>query len=268
MGRLAQKLPDRAPEHSGALKLIHRDLSPQNVLLSYTGGVKISDFGIAQGVHINSTSPSRQGKYSYFSPEVVNGAPQSPLSDIFAVGVILWEMLAGRRLFQGRSDAETLKRVASCEVPEIARDLHPDMVRFVETLLHPNPAQRFQTADAALSMIYGLPKYSHDSRDLERMLAFLFPDPELRFLSPSQAPNVMQQMSGPIQHDLGYPVPMEPSLHVAIDLHTREMVPFWPSMVERKPRADMGLADWLQWWKRRGVVRDDEVSRDPTRTAE
>jgi hypothetical protein len=61
---------------------------------------------------------------------------------------------------------------------------------------------------------------------------------------------------------------MEPSLSVAIDWHTREMVPFWPSMVERKPWTDMGLADWLQWWKRRGVVRDDEVSRAPTRTAE
>ena len=96
-----------------ALNLVHRDVSPQNVLIGYEGEVKLIDFGIAKAAGKASKTQAGilKGKFGYMSPEQVRGLPIDRRSDIFAVGIILYEMLTGERLFVGESDFSTLEKV-------------------------------------------------------------------------------------------------------------------------------------------------------------
>ena len=111
------KDPDGEP-----LNAVHRDVSPPNVLISKHGEVKIVDFGLAKASTQLEKSEAGvvKGKFSYLSPEAACGEEVDARADIFAVGIMLWEMLAGRRLFQGTSDYETVKLVQAAEVPPIA----------------------------------------------------------------------------------------------------------------------------------------------------
>ncbi len=101
------------------LHIIHRDVSPQNILLSYEGEVKIIDFGIAKAANRSQKTQAGilKGKFGYMSPEQVRGLPIDRRSDIFAVGVILYEMLTGEKLFVGESDFSTLEKVRNADVP-------------------------------------------------------------------------------------------------------------------------------------------------------
>ncbi|MCB9506047.1 MAG: serine/threonine protein kinase [Myxococcales bacterium] len=100
------------------LNIIHRDISPQNVLVSYEGEVKLIDFGIARAATTNQTTQVGvlKGKFGYMSPEQVDALPLDHRSDIFAVGTLLWEMLTARRLFYGDSDFATLEKVRSATI--------------------------------------------------------------------------------------------------------------------------------------------------------
>jgi serine/threonine protein kinase len=101
-----------------ALNLVHRDVSPQNVLIGYEGEVKLIDFGIAKAAGKASKTQAGilKGKFGYMSPEQVRGLSIDRRSDIFAVGIILYEMLTGERLFVGESDFSTLEKVRNVEV--------------------------------------------------------------------------------------------------------------------------------------------------------
>lgn len=100
------------------LNIVHCDVSPQNVLVSYEGEVKLADFGISKAAFQSASSREVvRGKYAYMSPEQVRGRNLDRRSDIFAVGVILWEMLAGRRLFKTESVEKTLKKVLEEPIP-------------------------------------------------------------------------------------------------------------------------------------------------------
>ena len=106
-------------EPSGSpMNIIHRDVSPQNILLGFEGEVKVIDFGIAKAANRASKTQAGvlKGKFGYMSPEQVRGLPTDRRSDIFAVGVLLYEMLTGERLFIGESDFSTLERVRNAEV--------------------------------------------------------------------------------------------------------------------------------------------------------
>ena len=85
--------------------IVHRDVSPQNVLVSYDGEVKVIDFGIAKAANRASKTQAGvlKGKFGYMSPEQVRGLPIDHRSDIFAVGILLYEMFTGQRLFLGES---------------------------------------------------------------------------------------------------------------------------------------------------------------------
>ncbi len=103
------------------LNIIHRDISPHNMMVSYNGEVKIMDFGIAKAASRSTKTRvgTVKGKCAYMSPEQARGKPLDGRSDLFALGVCLWEMLSGKRLFVGDSDFETLNNVLRAEVPSL-----------------------------------------------------------------------------------------------------------------------------------------------------
>ncbi len=131
----------------------HRDVTPGNVMIGLNGIVKITDFGLARAMdRARITRPEMvKGKIAYLAPELIEEGDPSPQSDIFSLGVVLWELLAGRRLFMRRSDLETVKAVARCDVPPLAK-LRPDLPRELITVVHRSlerdPDARFLSARA------------------------------------------------------------------------------------------------------------------------
>ncbi|PZR12867.1 MAG: protein kinase [Archangium gephyra] len=118
------------------LHIIHRDVSPQNILISYEGEVKIIDFGIAKAANRSQKTQAGilKGKFGYMSPEQVRGLPIDRRSDVFAVGVILYEMLTGEKLFVGESDFSTLEKVRNAEVPT-PRQFNPNIPAGLEKVV-------------------------------------------------------------------------------------------------------------------------------------
>jgi serine/threonine protein kinase len=133
------------------LNIVHRDMSPPNVLLTRFGEVKIVDFGLAKAnSQLEHSEPGIiKGKFSYLSPEAAQGQPVDARTDVFAVGIILWELLAGRRLFLGESDLETVRMVQKAEIPPL-RQYNPkvpaELERVLAKGLAQDPARRYQTA--------------------------------------------------------------------------------------------------------------------------
>jgi serine/threonine-protein kinase len=134
-----------------SLHIVHRDMSPPNVLLTRFGEVKIVDFGLAKAnSQLEKSEPGIiKGKFSYLSPEAAQGLPVDARTDVFAVGIILWEMLAGRRLFLGDSDLETVRMVQRAEIPSL-RQINPkvpvELERVLAKGLAGDPGKRYQTA--------------------------------------------------------------------------------------------------------------------------
>ena len=131
--------------------LVHRDISPQNLFVTYSGSVKIMDFGIARAVgSSNPTNPgSLKGKFSYMSPEQVRGKEIDRRCDIFALAVVFWEMLAGRRLFKGRNDLESLRLAEEANhipVSEFRSGIPSTLDQVIDKALARDPAARYQTA--------------------------------------------------------------------------------------------------------------------------
>src|SRR4051812_42822540 len=133
------------------LNLVHRDISPQNVLIGYEGEVKLIDFGIAKAAGKASKTQAGilKGKFGYMSPEQVRGLPIDKRSDIFAVGIVLYELLTGERLFIGESDFSTLEKVRNVEIqpPSSYNKKIPDeLERIVLKALAKDPEDRYQNA--------------------------------------------------------------------------------------------------------------------------
>jgi eukaryotic-like serine/threonine-protein kinase len=151
----------RAPDGS-ASPVIHRDVTPHNVLLGVNGVVKLTDFGLARARdRVSSmTAPGTvKGKLSYLAPEVSFGKSNTPQSDLFGVGSVLWETLSGERLFDGKNDVEIFKKIRACKIPPIA-DRRPDMpsslAAVLDVALAADPVNRFASATAfahALSQV-------------------------------------------------------------------------------------------------------------------
>ncbi|APR81713.1 Serine/threonine protein kinase PrkC, regulator of stationary phase [Minicystis rosea] len=143
---------DRRDLDGKPLSIVHRDISPRNIVVSFTGDVKIVDFGIAKsGVEPGEDTNSGQlkGKAPYMSPEQASGQSIDWRSDIFATGVMLFELTTGRRLFKGASEFETLKLIVDKEYPrpsEIKPDYPPALERIVMKALEKDREERYQSA--------------------------------------------------------------------------------------------------------------------------
>ncbi len=141
------------------LKIIHRDVSPQNVILSFEGEIKLCDFGIAKAVTQSTRTQVGvlKGKFAYMSPEQVRGRPIDRRSDIFALGGVFYEMLTGERLFLGETDYATLESVRSARVQPprtFVPDLPARLEEIVLKMLAREPDQRYQWATEVLEDLY------------------------------------------------------------------------------------------------------------------
>lgn len=134
-----------------ALHLVHRDVSPQNIIVSYDGEVKLIDFGIAKAAGKASRTQAGilKGKFGYMSPEQVRGRPIDRRSDLFSLGVVLFEMLTLERCFQGESDFSTLEKVRNVDIRRpstLNRSIPPELERIVLKALAREPEHRYQSA--------------------------------------------------------------------------------------------------------------------------
>jgi len=165
------------------LGMIHRDISPSNVMLSSDGAVKILDFGIAKALGGDKDESTKtgtlKGKFAYMAPEQTVSNEIDRRIDIFATGIVLHEILTGRRLFKGENDLQTIEKVRQCDVPPPS--LHnplcpPEMDNIVLRALAKNPLERFQSAS---EMADALDDIVHAARfqptQLAQLMGSLFP---------------------------------------------------------------------------------------------
>ena len=135
-----------------ALNIVHRDISPQNVVVTFTGDVKIVDFGIAKSdtrIGEQTKSGKLKGKVPYMSPEQARGENIDARSDVFSTGVMLFELTTGKRLFKGTSEYETLRLICERDYPrpsDIRSDYPPDLEPIVMRALAKDANDRYQSA--------------------------------------------------------------------------------------------------------------------------
>jgi serine/threonine-protein kinase len=151
------------------LNIIHRDMSPQNVMISFDGEVKVVDFGIAKADKDEGEATKAgtlKGKFSYMSPEQAGGEALDIRTDVFSLGIVLWEILANKRLFASNNEMTTLKKIRECKIPPISK-INPkvpeELERIVNIALAKNADNRYQTC-------------AEFYKDLNRFLNRFYPD--------------------------------------------------------------------------------------------
>ncbi len=150
------------------LNITHRDMSPQNIMVSFEGEVKIVDFGIAKAEsQIETTrAGTLKGKFGYMSPEQAEGLPVDLRTDIFSLGIVLWELLAHDRLFMANNEINTLRKIRDCQIPSLRKinpNIHAELERITQKALTRDRNLRHQTGAAM-------------HRELNRFLNRQFPD--------------------------------------------------------------------------------------------
>ncbi len=133
------------------MEIVHRDMSPQNIMLGYDGSVKIVDFGIAKAAARadNTRAGVLKGKFGYMSPEQAMGMKLDRRTDIFALGIVLFELLTQRRLFTSDDDLKTLQLVKDCRVPRPSKynpAINPNLDRIVMKVLSKDKSERYSSA--------------------------------------------------------------------------------------------------------------------------
>lgn len=177
--------------HGRPYHLVHRDVSPHNILINLDGWAKVADFGImkAAGKASNTRTGELRGKLAYMSPEQARGGAVDARTDLFAVGVIAWELLTGRRLFACTTEAATLEKVIACEVPALdaiehdrpeladADELREGLDALLAKALAPRPDDRFADAKQMLAEVRRLRRLGFDrlgeSREPRKQLGAL-----------------------------------------------------------------------------------------------
>src|SRR4051795_9602155 len=167
------------PETGKPLGIVHRDISPPNVLISKQGEIKVVDFGLAKATsQIETTDPGVvKGKMSYLSPEAARGEEVDNRADIFAVGILLYELLTGKRLFYGETDYQTVELVRNAKIPPLKAQnpqVEPELEDMVRKALARRASDRYASAtdlqDALAHYSYsrGLKVISRDIAELVR----------------------------------------------------------------------------------------------------
>jgi serine/threonine protein kinase len=175
---------DLQDDQGQSLGLVHRDVSLGNILVTYHGTTKLADFGIAKATAVASEISTRvgvfKGKYAYAAPEQVLGKEVDARTDIFSLGVVLWEMLAVRRLFKRANEAATIHAVQKAEVPPLSTirsDVPAELEAIVMKALARKPKDRFQTPSEmseALESILGRVSSKASSTLLKNWIVGLF----------------------------------------------------------------------------------------------
>ena len=142
----------RLDQYGEPAPVIHRDVTPPNILIGLNGVVKLSDFGLARAMdRARLTDPDViKGKMAYLAPEQTEAKDASAQSDLYSLGVTMWQALAGRRLFKGRSNAEIFRAAREANIPDLAElrpDLPPALTEVVSVALAFRAADRYRSAD-------------------------------------------------------------------------------------------------------------------------
>jgi len=167
-----------------ALGLVHRDMSPQNVFITFDGQVKVLDFGIAKVVNSQAQTSTGvlKGKVKYMAPEQMLGAPLDRRADIYAVGAMIWEAATGQRMWQGQSDLHVMHKVANEGVPsprEVAPNMLPSLEAICMKALARDPNDRYETAvelAGALESVLAEIGTGASNRNLGKLVRDLFED--------------------------------------------------------------------------------------------
>ncbi len=163
-----------------SLHIVHRDVSPHNILIGRNGEVKLIDFGVAKAANksVHTGTGILKGKFPYMAPEQAHAKPVDPRTDVFALGIVLWEMICARYLFRGKTDAATLKLVRDAQVPtpsSLRDDVPESLDRVVMKALRKEARDRYPTAEAfreaLATVLAGLPppdiaKWLHEYDDV------------------------------------------------------------------------------------------------------
>jgi serine/threonine protein kinase len=149
---------ERKGKNGQPLNIVHRDVSPANIMVGYDGSVKLLDFGIAKAEERSTKTQQGtiKGKYGYMSPEQCRGKPIDRRSDIFALGIVLYEITTLRRAFRGNDDFDTMKRIVNGDLvpPSVAVPSYPrELEAIVLTAMARDPDYRFQTTQEMLEAL-------------------------------------------------------------------------------------------------------------------
>ncbi|MAD60454.1 MAG: hypothetical protein CMH49_02925 [Myxococcales bacterium] len=166
----------QALSHEGeSLDLLHHDISPHNIQIRFDGVVKLLDFGVATQAQRQEGS-SRRGKFAYMSPEAFSRQHLDQRSDLFSLGVVLYELTMGRRLFKGRNQQETKQKAEYCEVPAPS-SIHPQFPKVLEGLILKALAKdknaRFQSFEELILALESLNKELNIDSSSERVARYL-----------------------------------------------------------------------------------------------
>jgi serine/threonine-protein kinase len=172
------------PDDGTQLRVVHRDVAPHNILLSYSGEVKLGDFGIARAerrAQVTSGGVVR-GRFGYMPLEQLSGNPIDGRADLYALGVVLYEMLAGHRPFHGGGGDATVESIVAMQVvddkrpiAEVRAGLSEELCVVVDTLLAKDPDERFSTAEAALAVLERARERIGASQAFCALMARLYP---------------------------------------------------------------------------------------------
>ena len=241
------------------LGIVHRDVSPSNLMVSYEGGVKVVDFGVAKAEDRaqETKSGTVKGKISYLSPEQCRGRRVDRRSDLFSLGICFWEMLTTERLFKRASDFENMNAIVTEETPPPSSrrsDVPPEVDALVLRLLSKSPDDRFQTADELVDAIERVASGTSSvlsASALGRFVRELFgqrPEPWLELESQHESGEAVTVTSEPIPRELAIPVADEVNHQLAsvVDLssppsitESLESVPYETAKVDK--RASLGF---------------------------